>query len=303
MIVQLLNAFRKSLRNPRYLLYFAQNVDVIRDHFPRLHMAMRRRRLVRVGEPGQLRKLHVIMRTTDLVMNINSPRLLEDVGIKTRNDVIRIGGCSLFTAAANFAAIFGKENLRITLVTDRLSDEGMKQYRSAAESVNLGFDVVQSKGHGNGPSFQTQVDVALQDDDDTLELILEDDYLLHDDALTIPFKLMRDHSCVSGIDIQFEPGRIWNQDIGKLVAVDGRLYCRVPSTTCTFFMTVNIMRKYEKYMRLYDGWEKGSIGVVWRKEICLAPLGWTLSEHLHRECLSPVQKLLGGCDKIEFFSL
>ena len=225
-------------------------------------------------------------------MNLNASRQLEDVGIKNRKDVIRVGGCSLFPAAAKFAKTYGKENIRITLVTDRLSEEGLCLYRKVAESAALDFDIVEAKGHGNGPTFQTQVDMALQDTDDTLALILEDDYKLDEMAFTICFNVMRDHSKVIGMNPHFHPDRVRFQDIGKLVAIDGRLFCRVSSTCCTFFMPVVAMRRYEKYLRLYDGWEKGSVGVAWEKGCCLSPLGWTLAEHLHRCDLSPVQNLL-----------
>ena len=55
---------------------------------------------------------------------------------------IRVGGCSLFKAGARFAKEFGKENIQITLVVDRLSEKGMAQYREAAAAAGLSFDVV-----------------------------------------------------------------------------------------------------------------------------------------------------------------
>ena len=292
MIDQLRNALRKARHNPRYLWYFWQNVNVLRDHFPSVYQRFKLRKCLNLGVATGLQRLHVVLRTTDFVMNLNATRQLEEVGIKIRNDVIRVGGCSLFPAAAHFAASFGKEKLRITLVKDRLSDVGMDQYRSAAESAGLEFEVVESKGHGNGSSFQTQVDVALQDADDTLILILEDDYKLDESALATCFKVMREHSNVIGMNPHFHPDRVRYQDIGKLVALDGKLYCQVPSTCCTFFMPVVQIRRFEKYLRLYDGFEKGSVGVAWEKGICLASLGWTLTEHLHRSDLSPVQMRL-----------
>ena len=284
-------ALSKSRHTPRYLWYFWRNVNLIRDHFPRIWLWRQRRLALDIGGPCMLRRLHVILRTTDFVMNINASRQLEDVGIKNRNDVIRVGGCSLFPAAARFAETYGKENIRITLVTDRLSEEGLCLYRKVAESAALDFDIVEAKGHGNGPTFQTQVDMALQDTDDTLALILEDDYKLDEMAFTICFKVMRDHSKVIGMNPHFHPDRVRFQDIGKLVAIDGRLFCRVLSTCCTFFMPVAAMRQYEKYLRLYDGWEKGAVSVAWEKGVCLAPLGRTLAEHLHRSDLSPVCSL------------
>lgn len=291
MISQLINALTKARQNPRHLWYFFQNVNIARDHFPNLYRRYILRKSLDIGSPTDLRKMHVILRTTDVVMNLNASRQLEDAGIKTRNDVIQVGGCSLFPAAAKFAATYGKENLRTTLVVDRLSDVGLCQYREAATVAGLEFDIIEAKGHGNGPTFQTQIDIALEDSDDTLALILEDDYKLEETALTTCFKVMQEHSNVIGMNPHFHPDRVRFQDFGKLAAVDGRLYCRVPSTCCTFFMPVRQMRKFEKYLRLYDGWEKGSVGVAWESGICLAPLGWTLAEHLHRSDLSPVQEL------------
>ncbi len=292
MIAQLKNAFRKAWRNPRYLRYFFQNVNVIRDHFPSVYRKMQDKKALDIGDQRELSSLHVILRTTDFVMNLNASRQLEDVGIKTRNDVIRMGGRSLFPAAARFAEEYGRSAIRITLVVDRLSDVGLRQYREAADAVGMDFDVVEAKGHGNGPTFQTQIDIALQDADDTLALILEDDYLLDEMAFVTCFKVMRDHSKVIGMNPHFHPDRVRYSDIGKLAVIDGKLYCRVPSTCCTFFMPVREMRRFEKSLRLYDGWEKGSVGCAWEKGICLAPLGWTLAEHLHRSDLSPVCKFL-----------
>ena len=292
MIAQLRNAFRKVWRNPRYLWYFFLNVNIIRDHFPSVYRKMQGWKTLKLGGQSELSRLHVVLRTTDFVMNLNASRQLEDVGIKTRNDVIRMGGCSLFPAAARFAEEYGKSAIRITLVVDRLSDVGLRQYREAADAVAMDFDVVEAKGHGNGPTFQTQIDIALRDADDTLVLVLEDDYLLDETAFVTCFKVMRNHSKVIGMNPHFHPDRVRYSDIGKLAAIDGKLYCRVPSTCCTFFMPVREMRRFEKALRLYDGWEKGSVGCAWEKGICLAPLGWTMAEHLHRSDLSPVCKLL-----------
>ena len=296
MIAQLKDALRKARRNPRHLWYVWQNVDIVRDHFPALHRIRVRFRKwwssLDIGGASRISKLHVILRTTNAVMNLSGWRNLEEIGIHDRNDVIRIGGLSLFPAAARFAKACGRENLRITLVADRLSQDGLRLYREAADAAGLDFDVVEAKGHGNGPTFQTQMDIALKDSDDTLILILEDDYKLNEAAFTTCFKVMRDHSKVLGMTPHFHPDRVRFQDIGKLVVIDGNLYCRVPSTCCTFFMPVVQIRRFEKYLRLYDGFEKGSVGVAWKKGICLSPLGWTMAEHLHRSDLSPVQTLL-----------
>ena len=291
MISQLKDAMLKARSNPRHLWYFFQNINVVRDHFPVFYRRFKRRKCLNLGGSSDLTRLHIVLRTTDFVMNLNATRDLEDVGIRTRNDVIKVGGRSLFPAAAKFAEVYGKENVRITFVVDRLSDVGMRQYRAAADAVGMSFGVVNAKGHGNGPSFQTQIDIALQDTDSTLALILEDDYLLDEMAFVTCFNVMRKHSNVIGMNPHFHPDRVRFQDVGKLAAVDGKLYCRVPSTCCTFFMPVREMRRFEKCLRLYDGWEKGSVGVAWKRGICLAPLGWTLAEHLHRSDLSPVQEL------------
>ena len=145
MFSQLKKAICKARRNPRYLWYFFLNVNVVRDHFPSLYREMQRRKALDLGGPSELSRVHVILRrTTDFVMNLNASRHLEDVGIKTRNDVIRMGGCSLFPAAAKFATTYGKENIRISLVVDRLSNVGLRQYREAA-------DARRSLGKGNLP--------------------------------------------------------------------------------------------------------------------------------------------------------
>lgn len=297
MIAQLKNVFKNAWSNPRYLWYFLQNVNILRDHFPSLYRRLQGRKALQLGESSDMSRLHVVLRTTDFVMNLNASRQLEDVGIKTRNDVLRMGGCSLFPAAARFAKEYGRTAIRITLVVDRLSEAGMRQYREAAEAVGMDFDVVEAKGHGNGPTFQTQIDIALKDADDTLALILEDDYLLDEMAFVTCFKVMREHSKVIGMNPHFHPDRVRFSDIGKLAVLDGKLYCRIPSTCCTFFMPVREMRRVEKSLRLYDGWEKGSVGCAWKNGICLAPLGWTMAEHLHRSDLSPVCKSLNICSE------
>ena len=245
-----------------------------------------------LGHPCGLRKLHVILRTTDTVMNINASRNLEDIGIVTRNDVIRVGGCSLFKAGAQFARELGKENIRITIITDRLSEVGRSQYQEAAKAANLPFEMVEAKGHGNGPSFQTQINIALQDSDDTLAFILEDDYQLDEDALTTCFRIMHNHSNVIGMNPHFHPDRIRRHDTGKLVIIDGKLYGQIYNTCCTFFIPVSQIRRHKKYLQVYDGWEDGSVNAVWKKGISLSPLGWTMSEALHRSELSPGTSLL-----------
>ena len=260
MIQQVKEALQKARGNPRYLWYFFQNVNIWRDHFPNLYWRYKLRNRLDIGVPTDLRKLHVVLRTTDFVMNINATRHLEDIGIKTRNDVIEVGGCSLFPAAARFAATYGRDSIRISLVVDRLSDAGLCQYREAAVAAGLEFDVIQAKGYGNGPTFQTQIDIAIADSDDTVAVILEDDYKLDEVAFTTCFGIMRDHSNVIGMNPHFHPDRVRFQDIGRLVVIDRKLYCQVPSTCCTFFMPVVQMRRFEKYLRLYDGCEKGSVG-------------------------------------------
>lgn len=292
MISQLKHALRKARRNPRHLWYFLQNVDILRDHFPQTWRRLRERRRLDLGGPRNLSRLHVILRTTDSVESVNRSRDLEDIGIRSKLDVIRTGGCSLFPAARVFADRFGADRLAIAIVTDRLSERGLGLYRDAAAEAGIPFDVVESKGPGNGPSFQTQIDIALKTPDDTLAFIVEDDYLLDKEALSMPFQIMGDHSAVTGFCPHFHPDRVLCQDTGRMAALEGRLFCRVPSTCCTFFMPVADVRRFKGHLRLYDGWERGSISYAWRKSICLAPLGWTLAEHLHRHELSPVQKLI-----------
>lgn len=286
----------KTKENPLYFGYFCRNSGVFRRHFPIIYSLFPKRnkpKILDLGSKTQLKKLHVILRTTDAVMNINASRQLEQVGIVTKNDIIRVGGCSLFKAGAQFAEHFGKDDIHITLVTDRLSENGLAQYREAATAAGLSFDTVEAKGHGNGPTFQTQIDVALQDGDDTVALILEDDYLLDESAFTTCFRIMRDHGNVIGMNPHFHPDRERRQDIGKIVTIDGKLYCRISNTCCTFFMPVCHMRRFTKYLRVYDGWEDGAVNVAWKKELCLSPLGWTMAEHLHRTELSPANTLLG----------
>ena len=274
-----------------YIGYFAKNVHPIRDRFPRLFSALVcRKRRFDLGGGIPVSKLHVILRTTDAVMNVNAARGLEDMGVLSKHDVIDKGGCSVFAAAKSFVDEFGCSRLRITLVVDRLSERGLALYRERAALAGIDFDVVPSKGEGNGPSFQTQIDVALQDDDAAVTLILEDDYALDANALIYAFSIFQAHANVAGFNPHFHPDRIRFQDVGKLTVYEGRLCCRVPSTCCTFFVRKRIIRKYESKLRLYDGWEAGSVGEVWWKEICLAPLGWTLAEHLHKSELSPTFK-------------
>ena len=290
MIQQLKKALKASVSNPMYLYYLWKNIHMVRDHLPSLYQSLIRRRALDLGGKGDVSKLHIVMRTTDCVMNLNSSRKLEDIGISTKSDVIRVGGCSVFPAVKRFMAEYGT-SVRITLVTDRLSEKGLAQYRRLAIANDVTFDVVESNGHGNGASFQTQLSVALEDVDGTLELFLEDDYLLAEDSLVVSYAVFRDHSNVIGLNPHFHPDRVRHQDIGKLCTISNRLYCRVFSTCCTFSMPVRQMRQFETYLRLYDGWEDGSVNVAWKRGVCLAPLGWTMAEHLHRSDLSPVSNI------------
>lgn len=292
-MVRIKRLLTKIRQNPRYFWYITL---IACDYYKRKRklasLVFSRPNDLDLGDPCGLKKLHVILRTTDAVMSINSPRNLEDIGIISRNDVIRVGGCSLFKAGAQFAKEFGKENIQITLVVDRLSEKGMAQYREAATAAGLSFDVVEAKDHGNGPTFQTQIDIALQNTDDTLAFIMEDDYLLDDDAFTICFRVMRNHSNVIGMNPHFHPDRIRRHDTGKLVVIDGKLYGQIYNTCCTFFIPVSQIRRHKKNLQVYDGWEDGSVNAVWKKGICLSPLGWTMSEALHRSELSPGTSLL-----------
>lgn len=283
----------KSKHNPHYLCFYVRNGvgKMIQHNFPTLHRAFTTKDLD-LGHTSGIKHLHVILRTTDQVMNINSDRNLEEIGIITRNDVIKVGGCSLFKAGKRFADEFGKEHLRITIIVDHLSETGMAQYREAAATAGLSYDLVIAKGHGNGPSFQTQIDIALQDSDDTLAFILEDDYLLDENALTTCFRIMRDHANVIGMNPHFHPDRIHRHDTGQLVVIDRKLYGRIYHTCCTFFMPVSQIRRCKKYLRSYDGGEDGTVNVAWKKGICLSPIGWTIAEALHKQELSPVDDLI-----------
>lgn len=285
----------KTWYNPRYLGYYWQNAYFFRGHFPAIFKyfdSFKKPKGLDIGEISGLKNVHVILRTTNSVMNINAPRNLDDIGIITRNDVIRVGGCSIFKAGAKFAEKYGKENIRITFVVDKLSEEGMAQYQKVADDVGLSFDVVEAKAHGNGPSFQTQIDIALQDTDETLAFIVEDDYMLDGEAIATCFQIMKDHSKIVGMNPHFHPDRVRRQDIGKLITLDGKLYCQIFNTCCTFFMPVSQIRRYKKYLQTYDGWEDGSVNSVWKRSVCLSPLGWTMAEHLHRTELSPVTELV-----------
>ena len=283
----------RTMHNPHYFSYFVRNAFdyYMRNYFPSVYSRYKFKSLD-LGDVAGLKQLHVIIRTTDQVMNINAARHLEEIGITTRNDVIRMGGCTLFKAGEAFAKTFGKEHLKITIVADQLSEQGLAQYRDAAIASGLSFDRVHAKDHGNGPSFQTQIDIALQDSDDTLALILEDDYLLEDESFTTCFRIMRNHANVIGMNPHFHPDRVRRQDIGKMVTINSRLYSRIFNTCCTFFMPVRVMKRYEKFLRIYEGCEDGSINCIWKRGICLGPLGWTMAEALHRSELSPVNTLL-----------
>ena len=290
MLQQIKNAARKCARNPNRIWYYLRIAPSL---LYRHYRTERGRRGWDLGSPseGEL-SLHVILRTTDAVMNMNASRALEEIGLVTKRDVIKTGGCSLFGAAKKFVEKFGRDRLRVTLVLDNMSEEGLSLYRESASKTGVAFDVVQAKGHGNGPSFQTQIDVALADDDATIELILEDDYLMYEDALVYPFEVMSGHSRVAGFTPHFHPDHVRLQDFGKIAVIQRHLCCRVPNTCCTFFARRGVMKRYESKLRLYDGWEIGTVNAIWAREICLAPLGWTLAEHLHRSDLSPVQTLV-----------
>ena len=159
MIRQIKMLVQKCATNPRYCGHLLRSAPALLSWVYRT-----RRGPIRfdLGEPVERPlSLHVILRTTDAVMNMNSSRALEEIGIATKRDVIEKGGCSLFGAAKKFVEKFGRDRLRITLVLDNMSEEGLSLYRERAAEAGVEFDVVQAKGHGNGPSFQTQIDVAL----------------------------------------------------------------------------------------------------------------------------------------------
>jgi len=282
---------RESLKGPSHLRYCLKNIHPIRDHFPEWYSRSRR---LKLGGAANVSRIHVILRTTDGVLNLNASRKLEDAGIRSKSDVIRVGGCSLFRAAKAFAEQCGRERLVITLVADRLSDVGLAQYQSAAREAGVDFEIVPAKGRGNGPTFQTQIDLALADADDMLEFILEDDYLLDPQTLVFADRLFRNHANVAGFSPHFHPDRVRRQDVGLLTVIDRRLLARITNTCCTFFIRNSALRAHLRSLRLYTRWEDGSINDVWARELCLAPLGWTLAEHLHLSDLSPVQNLVAN---------
>ena len=289
MIAQAFKALRRAAKDPGYLLYYLKQVDLLRDHFPSLNQWRRvARKQLRLGGSRTLSQLHVILRTTDRVLNVNGSRNLEAFGIVTKLDVIRAGACSLFPAARRFADEHGDGAIRITIVTDRLSDEGKALYTESAAKYALAVEFVDSRSDGNGPSFQTQVDVALRDRDDAVALFLEDDYLLSLDALVVPYAMLSECENVVGLNPHFHPDRLRRQDVKRFCAFDGRVFGRVDNSCCTFFVPVADLKKNLRHFRRYDGWEKGSINEVWKRGLFLAPFGWTLAEHLHKSDLSPV---------------
>lgn len=185
----------------------------------------------------------MILRSTDRVLNVNGSRNLETLGIVTKMDVIRVGVCSLFPAARRFADEHGDGAIRISIVTDRLSDAGKALYAEMAEKHALSVEFVDSRSDGNGPSFQTQVDVASRDRDDAVALFLEDDYLLSPDALTVPYAVLSECSNVGGLNPHFHTDRIRRQGVSRFCAIDGRVFGRVDNSCCTFFVPVADLKK------------------------------------------------------------
>ena len=184
----------------------------------------------------------------------------------------------------------GGHALQITIVTDRLSEEGRRLYVDMAAKYAVPIAFVDSRGMGNGPSFQTQIDVALKDSNDTLALILEDDYLISSETLLVAYDAFCRCSHLVGLNPHFHPGCVCRQNVRRFCVVGGRVYGRVNNTCCTFFMPIEAMRRNERALRRYDGWEKGSINQIWKRGLCLVPFGWTMAEHLHKQDLSPVFK-------------
>ena len=71
-LVEIGKVISKTWKNPRYFWYFLRNVNILRDHFPKVHQRFMMRKNLDLGKTQDLRKLHVILRTTDFVMNLNS---------------------------------------------------------------------------------------------------------------------------------------------------------------------------------------------------------------------------------------
>lgn len=260
--------------------------------FPGLYLRMLREpaHILTSGEAlSRYTRLHVILRTTDAVMNVNQGRKLEKIGLHTKKDVIRMGSGSVATAAREFAARFGDDKLEVSIVADRLSKDGIELYDELFHGCRFRFE---SAAPGNAATFRKQIDLALRDDDKTLVAIYEDDYLTDPSAFCLAFKLFNTVQKLSGYTPHNHPDVLRNALLTRLYRIGGESFKMVHTTTCTFIAGADLIRRHRRSFYRYDGYENLSINRVWAKEVCLAPCGWTHAEHLHLSDLSPVQKLL-----------
>lgn len=287
----LLEFLRRSVKDPSYAVYFLRNYRLIRTRFPRVASFLRMRsrwgRLCEKKGGSVYSRLHVIIRSTDAVVNVNSSRALECMGIVTKHDVIRAGAKTVFEAAARFCREHSSDCLKLTIVTDRMTETGRSLYREFSCQTSLDCEFVES-APGNAATFRRQIELALEDSDDTLVAIFEDDYACAQDVFLEVYDLFNRTNGLLGFNPHFHPNLIAEHEPVRLYKLCGKLYQSVLTTCCTFFIGACDIRKYKRSFLRYEGWENASINDVWRKGICLSPCGRTLAEHLHRSDLSPV---------------
>ncbi|MGN0888066.1 MAG: hypothetical protein ACI4UY_04205 [Kiritimatiellia bacterium] len=287
----LVSVLVRALHDPGYLVYFFRNYHPIRTRFPRLDTYLIQRslesRLKEVPPHNGYRSIHIILRTTDAVVNVNSSRDLEDIGIFTKHDVIRMGARSVFRAARRFVAKYGVEALRMTIVTDRLSAEGRRLYACFGEESGIVCQFVEAD-QGNAATFRRQIEVAQLDSSDTLVAIFEDDYKCDENMFCEVFDIFNATRGLLGFCPHFHPDVIRRYTAVRIYKIMGRFYQAIPKTCCTFFIGAADIAKYRRHFLRYEGWEDASINDVWQKGICLSPCARTLAEHLHRSDLSPV---------------
>ena len=283
--------FRRSIKDPMYAVYFLRNYRPIQTRFPQIASFFKKRsrwELLHEKEGGAVyTRLHVILRSTDAVVNVNSSRALECLGIVTKHDVIRAGAKTVFEAAAHFSREQGSDCLKLTIVTDRMSETGRRLYREFARQASLECEFVES-APGNAATFRRQIELALEDSDDTLVAIFEDDYACAKDIFIEVYDLFNRTNGLIGFNPHFHPNLIAVHEPVRLYKLCGKLYQSVRTTCCTFFIGASDVRKHKRSFLRYEGWENASINDVWRRGICLSPCGRTLAEHLHRSDLSPV---------------
>lgn len=260
--------------------------------FPWVCRYMRRqaRYVLKETGPARYSRLHVILRTTDSVMNVNAERGLECIGIASKTDVIRKGSGSVAVATSVFSRRYDTDRIKVSIVADRLSAAGQRLYKEMFVGVSVEF--VESE-RGNAQTFRAQINLALKDSDDTLVAIFEDDYLTDPETFYSVFELFNSIPKLCGFTPHEHPDGIRNAQPTRIYRLRGRRYKLVQTTTCTFFAGVDLIRRWRRVLLHYDGYENLSINRVWKREICISPCGWTFSEHLHRTELSMEQTLIG----------